>query len=68
MSVISDLIDSIIAMPGEFADVATQGPVEGLLVLIGALFVIVPSVALGYLTLGVAVDLVLPDSSEISHP
>jgi hypothetical protein len=68
MSVISELIDSIIAMPGEFADVATQGPVEGLLVLIGALFVIVPSVALGYLTLGVVVDLLLPDSSEISHP
>jgi hypothetical protein len=68
MSVISELIQSIIDMPAEFADVAAQGPVEGLLVLVGAIFVIVPSIALGYLTLGVVVDLLLPDSSHISHP
>lgn len=68
MSVLSDLIQSIIDMPGEFADVAAQGPIEGTLVLIGALLVVVPSIIFGYLVLGAAADLVVPDSSSRSYP
>ena len=68
MSLLSDLVQSIIDMPGEFADVATQGPIAGVLLLIGALLVVVPSLIFGYLTLGVLVDLVLPDRAEISYP
>jgi len=68
MSLLSDLIRSIVDMPGEFADVATQGPIEGALVLMGALLVFVPSLVLGYLTLGAAIDLLFPDSSRVSHP
>jgi hypothetical protein len=68
MSLLSDLIDSIIDMPGEFADVAAQGPVEGLLVLLGALFVIVPTAYFGYLVTGALVDLVIPESFGETHP
>jgi len=68
MSVLSDLIQSIIDMPGEFADVAAQGPIEGTLVLIGALLVVVPSIIFGYLVLGAVVDVVIPDSSSMSYP
>ncbi|MFC7057875.1 hypothetical protein [Halovenus salina] len=68
MSAISKLIDSIIDMPGEFADVAAQGPAEGLLLAFGALFVVVPSLALGYLALGAGIDLLTPSKIEIQHP
>jgi len=68
MSVISELIDSVLKMPGEFADVALQGPVTLLLVVMGAILVGIPSAALGYLALGVTVDLLLPESIDISHP
>jgi len=68
MGFLSDLTRSVIDMPGEFADVATQGPIEAVLVLTGALLVLVPSAVFGYLVLGAAVDLVVPDSSEASHP
>lgn len=68
MSAISKLIDSIVDMPGEFADVAAQGPAEGLLLAFGALFVVVPSLALGYLALGAGIDLLTPSKIEIRHP
>ena len=68
MSLLSDLIDSIIDMPGEFADVAAQGPVEGLLVLFGALFVIAPTAYFGYLVTGAVVDLLIPESFGETHP
>ncbi|SDJ22992.1 hypothetical protein SAMN05216226_101231 [Halovenus aranensis] len=68
MSALSKIIDSIVDMPGEFADVAAQGPAEGLLLAFGALFVVLPSVALGYLVLGAGLDLVTPSGTEIRHP
>lgn len=68
MSAISKIIDSIVDMPGEFADVAAQGPAEGLLLAFGALFVVVPSLALGYLALGAGIDLLTPSKIEIQHP
>jgi len=68
MSFLSDLIQDTAEMPSKFADVALQGPIEGLLLLVGALFVILPSLVFGYLVLGVTVDLVLPDSVGASFP
>lgn len=68
MSTLSRLVDSIIDMPGEFADVATQGPIEGLLVLIGGLLVVVPSAFFGILVLGALIDLVTPESFGATHP
>lgn len=68
MSAISQLIESIVDMPGEFADVVAQGPVEALLIAFGALFVVVPSAALGYLAFGAGLDLVTPSGTETRHP
>lgn len=68
MSTLSDLIDSIATAPGEFADVATQGPIEALLVLFGAIFVGAPVIFFGVLVLGAAVDLVTPESFGAEHP
>ncbi len=68
MSTLSRLIDSVIQMPQDFADVATQGPIEGILVLIGGLLVTVPMVFFGVLVLGAIVDLVTPESFGETHP
>ena len=68
MSLLSDLIQSIIDMPGEFADIALQGPVEALLVLTGAVLVGAPLALFTYLLVGAAVELVLPESFGASYP
>ncbi|MFT4946556.1 MAG: hypothetical protein ACI8TL_000792 [Natronomonas sp.] len=68
MSLPSRLIDSIIEMPGEFADIATQGPIEGVLVLIGALLVIAPTAYFGYLSVGAVLSPLLPESFGAEHP
>ncbi|MFC7073595.1 hypothetical protein ACFQJ7_15665 [Halovenus rubra] len=68
MNPATKLINSITKMPGQFADVATQGPAEGVLVLFGAMFVVLPSIALGYLTLGAGLDLVTPGQIGSKHP
>jgi len=68
MSIHTDLIDSIRDMPGEFADVAVQGPVEAVLLLFGVLFIVVPSAIFGYLVLGAGVDILIPDSPGTTHP
>lgn len=68
MSAVSKIIESVVDMPGEFADVAAQGPIEAILVLFGALFVVVPSAILGYLALGAGLDLVIPGRTETRHP
>ena len=68
MSILSRLVDSMMEAPGEFVDVATQGPIEGLLVLFGAIFVGAPLVFFGVLVLGAAVDLVTPESFGAEHP
>ena len=73
MSLLSDLLQSIIDMPGEFAEVATQGSIldtllATTLLLVGALLVIVSSLFFGYLLAGAAVDLLVPDRSQFSYP
>jgi hypothetical protein len=68
MSAVSQLIESVIEMPGKFADVATQGPLEGILLLFGALFVVLPSAVLAYLALGAGADLVIPGRTGARHP
>ncbi|MFW6434760.1 MAG: hypothetical protein ACOCY1_00110 [Halovenus sp.] len=68
MSVLSELVQSVIDMPGEFADVALQGPVEAILVLSGAILVGLPLLLFTYLLVGAAVELVLPESFGASYP
>ncbi len=68
MSAVSQLIESIIDMPGHLADVALQGPVELVLVLFGALFIAIPSALLAYLVIGAGIDLVTPGGKGTRHP
>lgn len=68
MSLVSDFVDSLVEAPGEFADVAAQGPIEAFLVLMGALLVGAPLALFGLLVAGAAADLVIPDSVRETHP
>jgi hypothetical protein len=68
MSLVSEFVQSLVDAPGEFADVAAQGPIEAFLVLMGALLVGAPLIVFGLLVAGVAADLVIPDSVGESHP
>jgi len=68
MSILSDLAESIIDAPGEFIDVASQGPIETVLVVMGALLVALPLAFFGLLVLGAAIELVIPDSVRETHP
>ena len=57
------LIDSVVEMPGEFADVATHDPLNPVLMLFGVLFVAAPVLAMGYLSLGALFSLFAVESS-----
>jgi hypothetical protein len=48
----NELLDSIIAMPGQFADVAMHDPLSAVLIAFGGLFVTLAVGAFGYLSLG----------------
>lgn len=66
--VVSELIESIVDLPGEFAEVIAQGPIEAFLVGMGALLVGIPMLVFGVLVLGAVVDLIRPDSTAVRHP
>lgn len=66
--VVSQLIQSIIDMPGEINEVAMQGPVEAVLVTMGALLIALPMIALVILVIGAVVDLVWPESFGATYP
>lgn len=68
MSIAIELVESAIEMPGKFVEVAAQGPIEALLVLLGAVFVTVPSLVFGYLALGAGIDFLRADQTETRHP
>jgi len=52
----NELLDSIIEMPGQFADVAMHDPLSAVLMAFGALFVGLSVGAFGYLSLGALVE------------
>ena len=67
MSIPVRLIESIIDMPAKFAPAVTQDPISAILVALGGLFVFAASAVFGVLTLGAAIDLILPDSEGTTH-
>jgi len=67
-SLLAELIESIVRMPGEFQSVATNDPISAVLMALGSLLVFVSLGVFGYLTLGAAVDLITPDVSGRSPP
>lgn len=63
MSVVSELIQSVIDAPGMFLDIATQGPISAVLLVMGALLVAVAVAVFGGLTAAAVVELFTPSSS-----
>ena len=68
MSTVTELLESIIGLPEAIVEVASQGPIEAVLVFLGSLLIVVPSLLLLYLVLGAGIDLVKPDSIAVTHP
>jgi len=59
----TELVDSIVQMPGEFAEVAAHDPLNYVLIAFGALFVAGASAVFGYLSLGAFFSLFTGSSS-----
>lgn len=71
MSVISNLIQSIIDMPEKFFDVIMNGPFppsQAILIFFGAVMVAVPSIALLYFTAGAGLDVLRSGPAGATHP
>lgn len=68
MSFVTELLRSIVRLPGEFAGVAAHDPLSALLILVGAALVGLPSVFFGYLVLGAVADLLTGDGAEPRQP
>lgn len=67
-TLLAELLDSIVSMPGRIADVAAQGPISAVLVVLGTLIFVAAFGVFGYLTLGALVDLVTPDVGGRAPP
>jgi len=66
--VVTKFVESLVDMPGKFADVAAHDPISALLVAMGAVLVTAPLGLFGVLTFGAVVEFIVPDSTESSHP
>ena len=64
----SQLVQSIVDMPGKFLDIALADPISAVLMLVGAVFVGAASAVFGYLSLGAAASLVIRPGSGRSPP
>ncbi|WP_324756378.1 hypothetical protein [Haloarcula montana] len=54
---LSQLVQSVIDMPGKFIDIALGDPISAILILIGATFVGLSSAVFGYLSIGAVLSL-----------
>jgi hypothetical protein len=57
-----NIVQNLIDMVTLFGDVVSNGPIEAVLVLFGALFVGVSSLVMAYLTAGAVVDFLIPEN------
>jgi hypothetical protein len=64
----TQLVQSIIDMPGRFIDIALADPISAVLILVGAAMVGAASAVFGYLSLGAAASLVMRPGSGRSPP
>lgn len=67
-SLFAELVDSVVAMPSEFATVVGNDPVSAVLVAVGTLLMVVSFGVLGYLTLGAVVEFLTPDLGGRAPP
>jgi len=64
----TQLVQSVIDMPGKFLEIALADPISAILMLIGAALVGAASAVFGYLSLGAAASLVMRPGSGRSPP
>jgi hypothetical protein len=64
----TQLVQSVIDMPGKFLEIALADPISAVLMLIGAALVGAASAVFGYLSLGAAASLVMRPGSGRSPP
>ncbi len=62
MSIVTDLFNSAVEMPGLLGDIVTNDPIAAVLMGMGGLVFAVSVGALGYFSLGALVELVSPTS------
>ncbi len=67
-TLLMQLLQSIIDMPGKFIDIALYDPLSAVLILLGAVLVGAASAVFGYLTLGAVASLVVRPGSGPSQP
>lgn len=63
MGIVTDLASSVVDLVGQFAQVATGGPIVGLLLLVGAVLTAAAALVFGYLALAGVVAAIVPESS-----
>jgi len=77
MNLSATLIDSLVELPlaassvegASLEEIAGNfGPVQAVLILFGAIFVVAPTAYFGYLVTGALVDLLIPESFGETHP
>ena len=61
-------VSELIEASGHFSNAATADPISALLILLGNVLILGSMAALGYLTLGALVDLVIPESPGRAPP
>jgi len=67
-SLLVELLQSILEMPGRFLDIALTDPISALLILIGAALVGLSSAVFGYLSIGALFSLFIRPGSGRSPP
>jgi hypothetical protein len=68
MNILTELIDSVLRMPGEFAAIATSDPLSAVLIAIGGLLTGVSVLVFGYLAVGGLASLFVSDEAEPRQP
>ncbi len=68
MSLLSDLVSSIVDAPGTFADIAAHDPLSAILLGIGGLLIGASVAVFGILVVGAVVELFTPSSAGKSFP
>lgn len=68
MGFITELGTSVVDLIGQFAQVASTGPLMGLLLLVGAVLTGLAAAGFGYLAIAGVISALLPDTSASQPP
>ena len=66
--VLVELLEGALEMPELFADIAAHDPIAAVLLAVGSVIFVVSFGFFGFLVAGAVAELVIPDSTDTSHP